>query len=755
MKIRVLILTSILCCHFSEIIHAREWPRDEYGNIDYSNWDWQTQTRDNWTVEPNLAIVKQIPPPFAPYSECSELMSEIRDTYNYETSEPGDWTYDKGWRLIYVNLEGNYPHFILYNVNNSLLRAFIYTVNDSSGPFSSLAFSLKPTNRGVESKVFSYANSQLTAVNDNRSIEDGNITIFTKAAMSQWAAFETPMLFDNTIGDKKNANYTFTFYTCDNFDLKFEINGRIVANAGGNTIVSHQQSIAENQTFSAQYSKIHKQIKNLPEWSKELTKQADKIKEKKSLPSWVQNFASKLSNASSIANIAGTVAGISSGINVVAGILDFFMGSSSSPQNPTSYGISLNGAGTISINRALRGNNLTIPGSGDASTARVRPWEYNCHMGLFNIENAPLLYCYKFDGIRYISRSSYAESDSTDIELRSSKNNIYGNGYAYHLSNDINFNIKDDIQVIDIEVALLVKEDNSTSYVDELHRVKESGGNRYYNNVYDKLKSGKYIIYQYEETGTPVNNGTDGLFEYGTPYRSINDIKDMQIAAYKMYHETRGYKLGLQDISLGAIIKYKHKDDPSNTIRTFKGKWKCEIKEVSNSHEGLLQIPIYRYNMSKHIALDKEYNSVFSAGTIRLKPGFVGRPGFRAEATFTEILNRSQSFYYEACNATTIMPNVYIVNENAEIMGLEANQDQSESDFSLYPNPTDGLINLNIPSEYKVSKIEIYSMYGKRIVSNNYSVNPTEINLTGNTTGIYVLRIHHEEGVYEQKIVLK
>jgi len=76
-------------------------------------------------------------------------------------------------------------------------------------------------------------------------------------------------------------------------------------------------------------------------------------------------------------------------------------------------------------------------------------------------------------------------------------------------------------------------------------------------------------------------------------------------------------------------------------------------------------------------------------------------------------------------------------------------------EINIYPNPTTGLIKLDIPSEMQVSSIEVHDLSGRNILKKSYTENPSEIDLTGNPPGVYILRIYHNGGLHDHRIMLK
>ncbi len=70
---------------------------------------------------------------------------------------------------------------------------------------------------------------------------------------------------------------------------------------------------------------------------------------------------------------------------------------------------------------------------------------------------------------------------------------------------------------------------------------------------------------------------------------------------------------------------------------------------------------------------------------------------------------------------------------------------------TIYPNPTNAIINLEWLPNQKINQISIYDLQGRLI--KNYSNKVNQINLESIESGIYFLKVFGEEGVEVRKIV--
>ncbi len=72
----------------------------------------------------------------------------------------------------------------------------------------------------------------------------------------------------------------------------------------------------------------------------------------------------------------------------------------------------------------------------------------------------------------------------------------------------------------------------------------------------------------------------------------------------------------------------------------------------------------------------------------------------------------------------------------------------------LYPNPTYGLFNLEINSNNKLAKVEVFNSTGVLIKKINVDTNLTEINLASNNPGIYFINVTIDGQISHAKIML-
>ena len=85
--------------------------------------------------------------------------------------------------------------------------------------------------------------------------------------------------------------------------------------------------------------------------------------------------------------------------------------------------------------------------------------------------------------------------------------------------------------------------------------------------------------------------------------------------------------------------------------------------------------------------------------------------------------------------------------ENLHILGVNEN---ALSDFSVYPNPTTGV--LTVQSKTAIVQIEIHNLLGQLVLSNS---NKNTIDISSVSQGLYFIKILDENGNFGTKKVVK
>ncbi|MFV0305668.1 MAG: endonuclease [Moheibacter sp.] len=85
--------------------------------------------------------------------------------------------------------------------------------------------------------------------------------------------------------------------------------------------------------------------------------------------------------------------------------------------------------------------------------------------------------------------------------------------------------------------------------------------------------------------------------------------------------------------------------------------------------------------------------------------------------------------------------------------GMSVNDVSTDLNISLYPNPVKN--SLNIQSDEKIEKIEVYSISGKKVQSGKPNTTDVEINVSNYAVGTYMIKLTINGKVTSQKFIKK
>lgn len=121
-----------------------------------------------------------------------------------------------------------------------------------------------------------------------------------------------------------------------------------------------------------------------------------------------------------------------------------------------------------------------------------------------------------------------------------------------------------------------------------------------------------------------------------------------------------------------------------------------------------------------------------------------------------DILNYTASLITSEIDETPL-DNVFSLSQMVSTVVLNS-ADYSFSDyFSLFPNPTDQLLNLEVKVkvEIEIKKIEIYNLSGQLVGRIEYNQDISSINVSSLRTGIYFIKIQTDKGVFNSRFIKK
>ena len=91
---------------------------------------------------------------------------------------------------------------------------------------------------------------------------------------------------------------------------------------------------------------------------------------------------------------------------------------------------------------------------------------------------------------------------------------------------------------------------------------------------------------------------------------------------------------------------------------------------------------------------------------------------------------------------------------NPSAGSLDINSATNANNAIIYPNPSEGVFNLNVAPVQVGGKIEITNVVGVTVYTTTVSDQKSQIDLTKMASGIYTLTLHSPMGIYTQKLTI-
>ena len=79
----------------------------------------------------------------------------------------------------------------------------------------------------------------------------------------------------------------------------------------------------------------------------------------------------------------------------------------------------------------------------------------------------------------------------------------------------------------------------------------------------------------------------------------------------------------------------------------------------------------------------------------------------------------------------------------------------ASSDFTMYPNPAKGLINLNVETLIGAGSIVVTDLYGKTVKKQTLSMGMNTVNIANLSKGMYFVSTITNEGKTTKKLVVE
>ena len=107
---------------------------------------------------------------------------------------------------------------------------------------------------------------------------------------------------------------------------------------------------------------------------------------------------------------------------------------------------------------------------------------------------------------------------------------------------------------------------------------------------------------------------------------------------------------------------------------------------------------------------------------------------------------------YFSANDSTVGEELWVLEESA--LSVKKENLNLFSKMSVYPNPTSETLNFKIDNQL-IKSVRIYSILGKEVMKKTNKFGIENINITNLSSGLYLLQINTETGVFTKRIVKK
>jgi hypothetical protein len=152
--------------------------------------------------------------------------------------------------------------------------------------------------------------------------------------------------------------------------------------------------------------------------------------------------------------------------------------------------------------------------------------------------------------------------------------------------------------------------------------------------------------------------------------------------------------------------------------------------------------------METGVGSDKRF--IMSSGPYSTQPGAVNELEYAYIVSFDSITNNPLAKLDTDVQA---LHSIYNSTLN-QCLTTSIKEQKNQTAFTLSPNPTNGVLNINLNSKANDFKIEVIDALGKLIISENHKgINQTSINVSDLSSGIYFVKIISGENTSTKKFI--
>ena len=98
---------------------------------------------------------------------------------------------------------------------------------------------------------------------------------------------------------------------------------------------------------------------------------------------------------------------------------------------------------------------------------------------------------------------------------------------------------------------------------------------------------------------------------------------------------------------------------------------------------------------------------------------------------------------------------VNIANKTKSVNATTGIKQEELSGLSVYPNPVDDVLKINLPEGLSNSVASVFNIEGKLILVQQLTTSESSINVVGLSSGIYTVKLLSSDTSYSQKFIKK
>lgn len=825
----------------------------------FASWDWETPAYDasgnlngtycnTWHANIGTGGVTAPKDMRAPWDIAGTPSIDL-------IAKTGDYKKANGWQLVRFDFGGKgsvpVPYFMLYHRLTGVLRIYAYIANTAGYTGSVITLSHASANQGTSghsTATLSTTNALLQAPDKYFS---QSATTYSQEQMTyvgfigsreNWTMAQFTMALDPRVND---VAYQLNGYQVQIFGLvqsdvklagsfEFETTQTTKDFSYGGPAVKPTPSKlasagADAQDFAMTAQKYLGNLSTVSDKITDITTKAKKfadIKNTTGVVKELQGLSSSIATSGflkTLGSVAGQLGALGGVFGLAGTVIGFFTDDATAKTAfvPTTSKGTISLTGTITTKSPLHTFGLLTPAArhydnNTGSTVTPEPLRsqlpYNdCALGIFNIQNTPVVRYVRYDQWTTEKFSSYDRPPGSGEMRRLTS--IKG----YQLTNDVlpTVNANSGLEIVSVQMALAQKvklSEFARPFYDthpdggwQLETTSGSWRDRWYNFLYGQVASGEAIILPYDPGTT--EDASDAQVIYQTPFASCYNalygftapesvgapylriiaklhVKGTPPDSAPVYY-AQDYAVDL----VPATSTWPSTTQPLNARPYFQVQYDgnyprpASVYAPNITKTGTLVYDDYTYGAEGEVAFSTLLFDANSAVSLRggqnyrnivfqasRSVGFAGSlavPSGFSVAISTDPSPLYPPSYY-TCSASQLQYNQTNIPcrqdgqalRTAQTVAPQAKVEAELATLALAPNPATGttVAHLKVASPESIQQLEVVNVQGqvlwKKACDNGQEISEP-ISLSTFQPGVYIVRVTTSTGLYNSKLVVQ